>query len=126
MTPEQINALLEQDNICSRAICHYGEEAQRLIAIEEMSELTKELCKFSRDQSSRDKIADEVADVYICLSQIELMFRLHDTVQERMAFKLRRLEQRMDDEDAVMDRAYVEWQTGGGGDADSKSLLRHR
>lgn len=110
MTYEQIN------NICSRAICHYGEESQRLIAIEEMSELTKELCKFSRDQSSRDKIADEVADVYICLNQIELMFKLRDTVNERMAFKLKRLEQRMDAENDVLDRAYVAWQTGGGTD----------
>ena len=117
MTTKQNNLLARMRDICSRAICHYGQEAQRLIAIEEMSELTKALCKVSRDQSSRDKIADEVADVYICLSQIELMFKLGSTVPERMAFKLGRLEQRMDAEydaddayywaDLVMKRGYL-------------------
>ena len=42
------------------------------MAIEEMSEVTKELCKELRDWANIENIADEVADVENTLAQIKM------------------------------------------------------
>lgn len=44
------------------------------MAIEEMSELTKELTKAIRGQEYKEAIAEEIADVRIMLEQLELIF----------------------------------------------------
>ena len=77
------------------AIEKYGRDAQVLMAIEEMSELTKELCKEFRGKLTLKDLADEVADVSIMLEQIRLMFDLNDLVCERMDVKIERLAARI-------------------------------
>ena len=60
----------------------WGEDAQIMMAIEEMSELTKELCKYLRYkhwhedklQGVKDNIEEETADVLNCVEQLELIF----------------------------------------------------
>ena len=60
----------------------WGEDAQIMMAIEEMSELTKELCKYLRyknfNEESVEKVVpninEEIADVLNCIEQLEIMF----------------------------------------------------
>lgn len=51
------------DEICRAALEAFGAEAQMVMAIEEMSELTKELCKHRRGCDNVEAIAEEIADV---------------------------------------------------------------
>jgi len=71
-TPEQQEmALYEQ------AVAQFGEEHQILIAIEEMSELTKALVKYLRYGGNPDILAsiqEERADVEIMLNQLHVIF----------------------------------------------------
>ncbi len=49
------------------AIEVYGEDLQKQVAIEEMAELTKEICKDFRGKDNREQIIEEIVDVYIVL-----------------------------------------------------------
>lgn len=87
----------ERVEVYRQAIDTYGVDAQVLMAIEEMSELTKELCKvFRSGGTTNDKIADEVADVTIMLEQLRIIFELNDAVCEHMDAKIARLKERLE------------------------------
>lgn len=89
--------------ILSRALDEYGLQHQCWIAIEEMSELTKALCKWWRAEMPlladlKAAIVDEVADVLICMDQIIKGFDISKEVNERIQYKVERLDKRIDDE----------------------------
>ena len=79
----------------------WGKEAQIKMAIEEMAELTKELCKSWRDKAkenpeeSRKCIAEEIADVKNMISQMAYIFSSHEEIEkirdEKLARTLKRL-----------------------------------
>lgn len=99
MTQEREARILEG------AVSLYGEQAQIDMMIEEMSELTKALCKYKRAQTDRtvDAVREEMADVQIMLNQMALVFG--DFNEEEIA-KLERLEERLDAaQDAWMEAA---------------------
>ncbi len=81
--------------VYEKAICRWGNEAQILMVIEEMSELTKELCKCFRGKGDRDAIADETADVTIMLEQLRLIFNNNDEVCEHIDRKVLRTADRL-------------------------------
>lgn len=86
--------------VCQDAVMKYGTDAQHLMVVEEMSELTKEICKFYRCAEYNypkqvERMVDELADVYIMLYQLCLMHNCEEEVNERMMYKLERLEKRM-------------------------------
>lgn len=85
--------LAEKDGgeICRRALEAFGEEAQMVMAIEEMSELTKELCKHRRGRDNVEAIAEEIADVEIMLRQMAILFDCSFTVDKFRRYKLERL-----------------------------------
>ena len=83
----------EEEKIYDEAIAFFGETSQKIMVIEEMSELTKELCKELRDRGDVEHIADELADVEITLAQIKKIYHIHQTVEEHKDYKLHRLEQ---------------------------------
>ena len=82
------------------AIDKYGKTLQTVVAIEEMSELIKELSKNMRGKDNHDAIAEEIADVYIMLDQIMIMndIQLKEVV-DKMSEKLERLRERMHEDD---------------------------
>ena len=82
----------EEDKIYDEAIDFFGITSQKIMVIEEMSELTKELCKELRDRGDVEHIADELADVEITLAQIKKIYNIHKTVEEHKDYKLQRLE----------------------------------
>jgi len=95
------NLLLENwkvFNLYKQAVNLWGEDLQLRMAIEEMSELTQEICKLSRYETCNypqiiQRIAEEVADVEIMLEQIKVMFNIFDEVYQFRNKKLERLAQ---------------------------------
>lgn len=85
----------ERERIYQKAIETFGELNQKMIAMEEMSELTKELSKNFRGQPNRDAIAEEVADVGIMLEQLCMIYDIKDAVEVWRRRKLDRLEKRL-------------------------------
>ena len=85
----------QEYKIYQDAIEFFGETSQKVMAIEEMSELTKELCKELRDRGNVEDIADELADVEITLAQIKIIYKIKDLVEEHKDFKLNRFSKRM-------------------------------
>jgi len=86
------------DGRIKRAVKHYGIDSQRMMAIEEMSELIKELSKNKRGQDNIDAIAEEIADVEIMTEQLKIIYNCHLKVDYYKECKLKRLEERMDED----------------------------
>ena len=87
-----------QIETCKSIANHYGREHQVLIAIEEMSELTKELCKYFRRFDRKKEIIEEVADVQIMLEQLIELFGIDSDVDKMVDYKLNRQIRRMEQE----------------------------
>ena len=85
----------EELKIYNDAIDFFGITSQKIMVIEEMSELTKELCKELRERGDIEHIADELADVEITLAQLKLIYGIRQAVEEHKDFKLRRLASNM-------------------------------
>ena len=80
-----------------KAIKTYGEKAQKLMAIEEMSELTKEICKDFRGKLDREHLIEEMADVTITIDQMMLMYKISRFEIEQMRErKIERLKERLE------------------------------
>lgn len=88
-------------NTYSAAISKYGEKAQQMMAIEEMSELTKAICKYWRYPTPETvtDILEEMADVEIMLEQLKLMFGDPKEVKET---KIHRLFRRVREDEVVV------------------------
>lgn len=85
-----------QINVMIDALEHYGNNSQVDIAIEEMSELIKELLKNRRGEENRSMIADEMADLYIMLEQLKFIFGINETeLKVNAEFKIQRLKNRI-------------------------------
>jgi len=85
--------------VTKKIVEKYGEK-QIVIAIEELSELTKELCKAYRGQLNIQNLIEEIADCYIVLE--EMTFHLgitHEQVNNQINAKLERTKNRYLGED---------------------------
>lgn len=92
------------------AISFWGEDAQLRMCIEEMSELTKELCKYFRLANAREKtpelvaqleenrkhVIEETADVYNMIDQVARIFGENE-VEEMREKKISRTTQRLEE-----------------------------
>lgn len=79
----------------------YGQSQQEDVAIEEMSELTKAILKMRRNGVSLETyvaVVDELADVAIMLDQLMMIYGCEAAVDDRMAYKIRRQMNRMEEE----------------------------
>jgi NTP pyrophosphatase (non-canonical NTP hydrolase) len=92
--------------ILQGAINTFGIDSQLDMAIEEMSELTKEICKFKRNEKcsryeSLDALAEEMADVIIMIEQLKIIFSNNFTVDVWVNRKMKRLEQLVSEKQKV-------------------------
>lgn len=78
------------------ALVKWGRHNQLTVAIEELSELQKEICKYFRHEGKHEDLIEEAADVSIMLEQIILMFDIEDEVKKVMEEKLQRLKGRIE------------------------------
>ena len=81
----------------TNAFITYGQKNQMIVAIEELSECQKEICKFMRGKGDACHLAEEIADATICLEQIMYFMGLNDEVSQWMDSKIKRLDKRLQD-----------------------------
>lgn len=81
--------------IMNIAIKTWGIEPQIDIAIEEMSELIKELIKQKRYGNNQKNIAEEIADVKIMMEQLMIIFDCEKEVAVQTYQKMDRLQKRL-------------------------------
>ena len=86
---------MKEKEILEAALSAYGSEIQRVVAIEELSELQKDLCKSLRGQTDRQHIAEEIADVQIMLEQMMMLYECHEDVAIWRSKKVERLYERL-------------------------------
>ena len=79
----------------TNAMLAFGERNQLIVAIEELSECQKEICKILRGGDGLRNLAEEIADATIMLEQIQLIFSINDCVCNFMDEKIKRLEDRV-------------------------------
>lgn len=75
----------------SAAVKTYDRTSRLMLAVEEMSELSKELSKNYRGADNISAISEEMADVEIMLEQLKLIFNNRAEVDTAKSDKLRRL-----------------------------------
>ena len=81
---------MDKEKIYRKVIGKYGIEAQLDMVIEEMSELTKEICKIKRGKGKYMNIVEEIADVEIMLDQLKMICQIR--VNDLYGMKFQKLE----------------------------------
>lgn len=84
-----------EDSVLKATIERYGENMQMVVLLEEMSELTKEICKHLRGEDNLLRIAGEAADVRIMLRQLGMILKDGDEVRMFERAKIEQLKNRM-------------------------------
>ncbi len=99
---KELDKIPQNVDVLKRAIATYGTKAQVDMAIEEMSELTKALCKERRSDLDSSKhtetvanVIEEIADVAIMLRQMMIIFDHDNEVEGIIQYKIDRLAQRL-------------------------------
>ena len=80
------------DEIFKQAVDRWGSDLQIVVAIEELSELQKELCKALRGNGKVENISEEIADVKLMLEQLEYIFKNNADVEHWIGLKIDRLQ----------------------------------
>jgi NTP pyrophosphatase (non-canonical NTP hydrolase) len=93
---------IEKNKVYDKAVEEYGLDNQLWVLIEELGELLQAIGKTGRARTENPKLrddnhlAEETADVMICLEQLVRHFDLETLVSYMMDFKLRRLQLRLE------------------------------
>jgi DNA repair ATPase RecN len=82
--------------VYDEALKIFGGENQLIVALEELSECQKEICKVMRGDGNLEHLAEEIADATIMLEQVRLMYGLNELVCKKMDEKVKRLEDRLE------------------------------
>ena len=81
-----------------RALDTWGFESQAMKALEECSEFSAALLKYSHKRTTAEAVASEIADVIIMARQVSLHFGV-DLVASEITRKMDRVRRRLDDFD---------------------------
>ena len=90
----------KQVRILEKAIAKYGTQMQSLMLVEECGELIQALIKIQRNpqHSTLENLAEEIADVEICIEQQKMIYKdanLRQMIDAYKKQKLQRLDERM-------------------------------
>lgn len=77
--------------VVKRAIEHYGKDVQSTVCMEECAELIQAISKEKRGKSDKSHLAEEMADVYICL---EMLMELYNISSKEIESMIERKQQR--------------------------------
>lgn len=94
--PQAVTIPADRVAVYNDALATFGTETQLTVALEEMSELQKEVCKALRGFTHPAELAEELADVTIMLEQLRLIFSIGPAVDQMVGRKLARLRQRIE------------------------------
>ena len=78
-------------SVYDRIIANNGYVLQKIVAIEELSELQKEITKDLRGNANDEHIAEEMADVEIMLDQLKIMYGNSEDIKRHKELKIRRI-----------------------------------
>ena len=81
--------------VYEKAISQNGMQLQMVVAVEELSEAQKEICKFLRGCGDIEHLAEEIADAAIMLEQLRYMFGIYASISSYMDAKVQRLAERL-------------------------------
>lgn len=85
----------ERKQVYDAALGKYGQKMQAIVAIEEMSEVIKEITKLMRGELNREHLAEEIADATIMLEQLRNMFNINDSVESWVDYKIAALQRKV-------------------------------
>lgn len=68
--------IIKEAKTAFKAIETFGDDKQTIVAIEELSELIKELTKALRGELNKDHLTEEFADVDLMLMQLMFIYRI--------------------------------------------------
>ena len=92
----------ERTRLYNEAVEKYGEDNQVWVLVEEIGELLQAIGKTMRARTENpglrndNHLAEEAADVFICLEQLMKMFHLESLIDYMVDFKVRRLKTRLE------------------------------
>ena len=94
----------ERYDIYKLALNTFGAGPQMIVALEELSEAQKEICKALRGKYNPEHLAEELADAFIMLEQVMKMFSLDNEVEAVMVEKIERLKNRIKNASSKCDK----------------------
>ena len=82
--------------IIENSIKHYGVDAQSTVCMEECAELIQAISKEKRGKHDYKHLAEEIADVLICISMLQDMYEIDGSdIQLWIDLKQKRIVERM-------------------------------
>ena len=82
--------------IIKNSINHYGADSQSTVCMEECAELIQAISKEKRGKHDYKHLAEEIADVLICISMLQDMYEIDDSdIQLWIDLKQKRIVERM-------------------------------
>jgi len=91
-------AIKDITELYKKIFIEHGEENQIIVAIEEMTELQKELCKYLRTdaEATMYRMSEEIAHVEICMEQLKYVFDIAHMVDDAKRKKLGKMDRLFD------------------------------
>ena len=86
----------ERKAVYDAALGKWGAKMQATVAIEEMSEVIKQITKMLRGKLDREHMAEEIADATIMLEQLRQMLNINDSVESWMDYKIAALKRKVE------------------------------
>ena len=109
----------ERRKVYTKALIAYGDRMQMTVAVEELAECQKEICKILRGGENFPHLAEEIADATIMLEQMRLFFGLNELVCQKMDQKVQRLEALLKENGLYGGERYEEWKESHCGAAEA-------
>lgn len=81
---------------CTTILFYYGVEAQRIKAMEELSELISALARHANGSGSKIQVIEEIADVMIMCEQMSTYYTTDSELQSMINMKLERTLKRIE------------------------------
>lgn len=86
----------DRKHMYEKALDKFGCKMQSTVAIEEMSEVIKEITKMLRGELDREHMAEEIADARIMMEQMCQMLNINDSVESWMDYKVAALKRKVE------------------------------
>lgn len=96
VVPLAVRETDDAEDVCTMAVQTFDDTENNTVAIEEMAELIKEICKRMRGAENNDHMSEEIADADIVIEKLKIRYGLRERVDEWRHKKLDRLRKKID------------------------------